>query len=64
MPMIIVHKYQTYDFTQPSEWVVSRRMATCAYIEKINATKIENTSMEIDSSLVDITGQTKLDVVP
>jgi hypothetical protein len=63
MPMITVHKYKTYNFTQPGEWVVSRRMATCEFIAKVKATKIENTSVEIDSSLVDSNGQTQLDFV-
>jgi hypothetical protein len=64
MATVTVHNYKTHDFTQPSEWVVSRRMATREFIEKCKGTIIENTGVEIDSSLVDSNGQTELDFVP
>ena len=64
MPMVTVYKYKTYDFTQPGEWALSRRMATREFIEKCKGSIIHNTSVELDSSLVDSNGQTALDFMP
>ena len=58
-----VYKFQQHDGTK-DENIVSRRMSTKAFIEKIGAAAIEESELEVDSSNVDAEGKTEIGFQP
>ena len=60
MGTVKVYNYKRR-YIQDDQVAYSRRMAIRTYIKRIGATVIEETEMEIDSSMVDEDGKTAID---